>query len=114
MQMTVKNRDTVTGVVTVYSRVLDVSNMPQLTLLLIVHAVSGTSPLLAAQVQSSDDLQTWSDVGGALSRSTTGQSNGALEARDEVYGRYIRIQFASSGTSPLFNFSYYVNGFPSS
>jgi hypothetical protein len=113
MQIAVRNRDTVTGVVTVYSTIIDVSNMPLLTLLLIVHAVSGTGPNLAAQVQTSDDLESWSNVGSALSRGTAGQSKSAVTAETDVYGRYIRVEFASTGTSPLFNFSFYVNAFPS-
>jgi hypothetical protein len=113
MQVIFKNRETLTGVVTVYTTPVDVSNMPLLTATLIVYAISGTTPFLAVQLQTSEDLETWDDVGGSFNLGVAGADKRAFLADTAVYGRYIRAQLALTGTNPLVNFSLYMNMFPS-
>jgi hypothetical protein len=113
MQMVLKNRETVTGQVTVFSTVVDVSNMPLLTACLVVYAVSGTGPSVTIQVQTSDDLETWQNVGSSFNLTAAGMQKAAFTAQTDVYGRYIRCSIAVAGTSPLFNFSLWLNAFPS-
>src|SRR5688500_6189985 len=113
MQMVLRNRETVTGTVTVVSTVVDVSNMPLLTAIVVVYAVSGTGPTITIQLQTCDDLETWQNVGSTFKLRAAGMQKAAFTAQNDVYGRYIRCQIAVAGTNPLFNFSLWLNAFPS-
>jgi hypothetical protein len=114
MQIILKNRETLTGTVTVFSTVFDASSMPVFTATLIAYAMAGTAPTLTVQFQTSEDLETWLDVSGALSLSATGVNHLACRAETAVYGRYVRAEIETTGTNPLANYSLVVDLFPSS
>ena len=114
MQITLKDRETVTGAATFYTSPVDVSSMAQFTFNFTVHAASGTSQTFALQFQTSDNLEDWEDVGGATSQDSAGTSIGGNNAMSHYYGRYIRASLLTGGTSPMFNYSLWLNTFASS
>jgi hypothetical protein len=113
MTQPMKNRETITGAVTLYTNPLDVSNFPLLVLTLVVYAMSGTTPSLTIQIQTSDDLETWMSVGSSFNLAAAGMAKSSFTAQTDVYGRYVRAQVVLAGTSPLANYSLFLNAFPS-
>jgi hypothetical protein len=90
----------------------DVSDFRELVLRLIVHAISGTTPSLQVQLQTSDDEETWSNVGSALSLSSVGTTATALvcTASGQEFGRWIRASITLTGTNATTNLGVYLNG----
>jgi hypothetical protein len=111
MQYALKNRETVTGQVTVLSAVVDVASIPLLTASAVVYAVSGTGPSISFQIQTSDDLLTWATAGSSFNLAATGMQKAAFRSSTGVIGRYVRFQIAVAGTNPLFNYSLWLNTF---
>lgn len=114
MQIVVADRQQFYDVVTIESSPpIDVTGVAMVIIGLTVHAISGTSPQIAVQLRTSDDLDTWEDVGSDLSRTTAGWSGRAVVASSTPYGRYVRVEYAITGTSPLVNATVTVNTFAS-
>lgn len=114
MQITLKDRETITGVVTVETQPVDVSGMPQLSAEVVVHAVSGTTPDCQLQLQTSNNLEDWSNIGGTWSETAVGATQQGYGVTGDNYQRYVRFQIAVTGTSPMFNYSLYLNTYASS
>jgi len=114
MQITIKDRETITGVVTIFTQPVDVAGMPQLSAEAIVHAVSGTGPDCEFQMQTSNNLEDWSDIAGPFSQATAGATQAGYDVNAALYQRYVRFQIAVTGTSPMFNYSLFLNTFASS
>ena len=114
MQVTLKSRETITGVVTIESIAVDTNGMSLLTVMLTLYAISGTAPNLAIQLQTSNDLETWVNFGTPFNLGATGSSVSAAAAGGTAYQRYIRAQIALTGTTPLVSYSLWVNLFASS
>ena len=114
MQITLKDRETITGVVTIETPPVDVSGMPQLSAEVVVHAVSGTTPDCQLQMQTSNNMEDWSDVGGTWSETAVGATQQTYEVNGTAYQRYVRFQVAVTGTNPMFNYSLFLNTYQSS
>jgi hypothetical protein len=111
MLVTIKDRETLTGVVTIESDPFDVSGMSLVTLMLTVYAISGTTPQLMIVMQSSADLETWTTVGSSFNV-ITAESKLASILASQGCQRYVRAQIALSGTLPLVSYSLWANLFP--
>ena len=114
MQLVVKDRETITGVVTVESKPLDLSGMPAFSVEIVLHAASGTGLNTLVQPQTSNNLEDWSDIGGSISISSIGAAQLAYDVTSDHYQKYVRFQIAINGTNPMVNLSLFVNTFPSS
>jgi hypothetical protein len=114
MQITLKDRETVTGAATFYTPPVDVSSMALFTYNFTVHAASGTSQTFALTFETSDNLEDWQPIGSAMNQDTAGTNLGSLDAKSGFYGRYIRASLVTGGTSPMFNYSIWLNTFASS
>ena len=118
MQTFVKQHATETGDITFETPPIDVEGYPLLTHELIVHSIAGTSPQISAQLQTSSDLGTWSDVdsGIVLTRTTAGVARNAVSARETAtaYARYVRYEITISGTITSVEYSLVLNTFASS
>jgi hypothetical protein len=111
MQVTLKNRETLSGVVTIATVPFDTNGMSLITLMLTVYAISGTTPDIEIQLQTSNDLETWVDVGASFSRTTAGTTITGFDAATVFYQRYVRAQIALTGTGPLASYSLWANLF---
>ena len=115
MQIVVASRKQFYDVVTFESSPpIDVSGMPMVTVDITVHSISGSGAQLDCQLQTSDDLETWADVGTAASKTTTGFGSSAVVASSTPYARYVRVQYQVTGTTPLINATVAVNTYQSS
>ena len=114
MQITLKDRETVTGAATFYTSPVDVSSMPQFTYNFTVHAASGTAQTFALSFETSDNLEDWEPLGGGSNQDAAGTTIGVVEANSSFYGRYVRVSLVTGGTTPMFNYSIWLNTFASS
>jgi hypothetical protein len=114
MQITLKNRETISAAVTAKSVPIDVSDSACITAALTVYVISGTSPQIQIQFETSNDMQDWVTAGTAFAATTTGTQLGVMDAKTDKYQRYVRASIVVSGTTPLVNFSLWVNTFASS
>src|SRR5262245_7056705 len=112
MQITLKNRETINGVVTIKSVPVDTSNFPMMTSELVVYAISGTGPSLTIQYEPSNDLETWSNMGASFMLNAAGNSLVAFTAQAGFYQRYVRASIALAGTGPLASYSLWANLYP--
>lgn len=113
MQVTAKDHEQLSGVVTVKSDPVDMSDLPALTATMVVHSIDGTSPDLEIGLETSDNLEDWVSFGSSVSRSTAGVSLAAARASSTHYGRYVRASIALTGTDPVVVYSLILNTFPS-
>lgn len=115
MQYFVKQRVTETGDVTMNTPAIDVDGVPQLTFELIVYRITGTTEQIVGQLQSSNDMETWTDISGAdVTRAATGSDTDQANAKDRPYGRYVRFKITISGSITEIEYSLILNTFPSS
>jgi len=115
MQYFVKQRATETGDVTMNTPAIDVDGVPQLTFELIVYRITGTTEQIVGQLQSSNDMETWTDISGAdVTRAATGSDTDQANAKDRPYGRYVRFKITISGSITEIEYSLILNTFPSS
>ena len=111
MQHVICSREQFYDAVVFESLPVDVSGMAMLVLGVTVHAISGTTPQLSAQLQTSTDLETWADVGSPVDVTATGWSGGAVVASSTPYGRYVRVEYTVTGSGPLVNATVAINVF---
>ena len=113
MQYFVKQRATETGDVTFETPAIDVEGMPLLVFELVTYELNGGGSY-TAQLQTSNDLETWSDVTGS---SATGAAVGSAFADAHItsrpYGKYVRFQLAMSSVTSL-SYSLVLNTYHSS
>ena len=114
MQITLKDRETVTGAATFYTPPVDVSSVSLFTYNFTVHAASGTAQTFGLTFETSDNLEDWQPMGTAMNQDIAGTSIGGIDAKSLFCGRYIRASLVTGGTSPLFNYSLWLNTFGSS
>jgi len=116
MQYTLKNRETITGAVSIFTQPVDVSEVPMFTVTTVVHARSGTSPTFNISFETSDNLEDWSPMTSvpAISQDDPGMRVDSVRALSHPYGRYIRCEIVSAGTDPMYNYSLWINTFPNS
>lgn len=115
MQLVVKDRETLNGVVTVHSRALDVSEAPLLVATLTTHSMTGTTPELEIQLETSENLEDWASVGSSLNLTTADTTLSAFAAATIPYGRYVRAKIQLTGSDALLTvYSLWINTFPSS
>ena len=88
---------------------LDVSQMRELAVFLVVEAASGTTPSLTVTVQDSPDGNHWAD---AYSFPAVTSAPAVLRAGWQDFklsvGRFLRVSWQVSGSSPSFTFSAHV------
>ena len=114
MQITLKDRAALTGSVTVRSRHVDVSNIPLLSMALVIHSgTGGSGTRLDIDMETSDDLETWVGVGSSFGDNAPGRTTQAWRARTTPWGRYVRASIALSGPSPQATFSLWLYSYPS-
>ena len=116
MQITIKNRETLTGdSVTVLSQPIDVSGMPQCAINETIHSVGGTVTAFDINFQASGNLEDWVDIGPTLNGIAVGVELEELNVRDDKYGRYVRAQIILGGTgTALVNYSLWLDTYSSS
>ena len=115
MQIFVKQRATETGDITFDTPAIDVSGQSLLITELIVYSIAGTSPQFLAQLESSNDLLTWSNVTGVqLDLTAAGSDVEPAKASDRPYGRYVRFRVAITGTLTSVEYSLVLNTHASS
>ena len=114
MQYMMQNRVTHTQAADFQTPYIDVSDSPLLTLNAIVYSNGGTSPVASVTLQTSDDLETWVNVGSALAISAVGSELRAFAAHTLPYGRYVRLSIDITGTDPIVTYSVALNTFQSS
>ena len=105
MQITLKDRETITGVLTIYTAPVDLASMSMFTFNVTVHSAGGTSPTLTLAWETSDNLEDWLQLTGSTSQDAIGTSIDSHEAKTSKYGRYVRASIAVTGTSPIYNYS---------
>lgn len=85
---------------------LDVSQMSEIAVFLVVTAVSGTTPSLTGTVQDSPDGDNWAD---AFSFSAVTSAPAVLRCGWQDLklstGRFMRLKWTISGSSPNFTFA---------
>jgi len=110
MQISVKVRESIAGVFTDFpTSPIDVDGAAALVARLTLHGGGGTSPTVAAQAQTSDDLETWTNVGSSFSIATVnGTTPETFTAVSDQYGRWFRFLISLSGTQPSANYSLYL------
>ena len=114
MQIVVWDRETLTGAITVETPAIDVEGIPVVEVVVSVHGISGTSPQLTLQLQTSDDMETWADVGADIDMTATGYGADTYPVVDDLYARYVRIEAALTGTDPVVNATVSLNTYESS
>jgi hypothetical protein len=112
MQVVLKDRETLSGVLDIDTDPVDVSGMSLLTFLFVVYSISGTTPAATVQVQTSNDLETWKDVGSSFNLNAAGSQTAMFAALNENYQRYVRANVSLTGTAPLVSYSLWLNLFP--
>ncbi len=91
---------------------LDVSLLDELAVYLIVTAASGTSPSLTITIQDSPDGTNWVDVYSFPAATAASVLRAGWQDLKFCVGRYLRVRWQVSGTSPSFTFA--VNVVPAS
>jgi len=115
VQYFVKQRATETGDVTMNTPAIDVGDNPLLVFELIAYRIAGTSEQITAQLQSSNDMDTWADVIGAdATLAVAGSDFDSARAFERPYGRYVRFEIVISGTVTEIEYSLVLNTYPSS
>ena len=115
MQYFVKQRATETGDVTMNTPAIDVSGMALLVFELIVYRIAGTTEQITAQLQSSNDMDTWTNVTGAdATLAVAGSDFDSARVHDRPYGRYVRFEITISGTVTEIEYSLVLNTYQSS
>ena len=115
MQQFIKQREVLTAGYVCFSPPIDVGGMPLLVTELIVYSITGTSPVLATQLQSCGDLESWQDAPGAdTSLAAVGSDLDATRADTVPYGQYIRYKISLTGTTPMCEYSLILNTYQSS
>ena len=114
MQYTLKNRETMTGAVSVVTHPVDVSDVPFFSVNITVHARSGTSPTLSISFETSDNLEDWAALtAGPVAQNDPGTTLAGVRVSTDPYGRYVRCLIVSAGTTPMYNYSLWINTFAS-
>ena len=114
MQIFVKQRETISGAITFHTSAIDVSGAAMMVTGVNVYDTGGTSPVISVQQQTGDDLETWTNIGSAISVSSVDQDYQTIKADTTPYGRYTRYQIDLSGTDPVMNYSIVLNTHSSS
>lgn len=114
MQVTLKNRETLNGVITIKSNPVDVGDNSVISVMLLVYAISGAGATLAIQFEMSNDLENWVNLGSSFNLGTATSQTVAYTAAPNQFQRYFRASIALSGTTPLVSYSLWANLFPSS
>jgi hypothetical protein len=109
MQVTLKNRETLTGVVVIFTNPFDTGDYGVITAALVVYSITGTTPDLQIEFQTSNDPETWEDCGTAFAAVAAGTQLGGMTAATDKYQRYVRAKINLTGTSPLVSYSLWAN-----
>ena len=113
MQYVIQERVSYTDGVDYHTTYVDVSPSPLLVVNLIVYGISGPSAQVGLKLETSDDLETWAEVGVMVTSSATGSALGVAACSASPYGRYVRARVQLSGGIRT-TFSIVLNTFPSS
>ena len=100
MQIILLENENISGPVSVRTDIIDMENMPAFTALLNLLDIQGSSPQISVQFRTSDDLETWSNVGSAMTRSTAGQSApDFFDIANKPYSRWVQAVAGSVARS---------------
>ena len=115
MQHWIKQRATENGDIGFQTPAIDVSGQALLVTEIIVYNLAGSALDIAIQIQSSNDLQTWTNLAAAGSDNlaAVGATSLGTPATSGLYGRYIRYAVTISGTTSSIQYSIVLNTFPS-
>ena len=116
MPITIKDRETITGATSIYTPPIDLSSMSLFTFNMTAHSASGTGPQIEVTWETSDNLEDWLALSGitGVTLTAAGTGIGSGDAKEDQYGRYVRAVITVTGTSPMFNYSLWMNTFASS
>jgi len=117
MQIFVKQRATETGDIDHSTSAIDVGGSSLLVTELIVYVLAGGgSQTVGVAMQTSNDLETWSDVtGSALTVAITpGTDMHATLASGEPFSRYVRFNIVIAGSTTSVEYSLVLNTHASS
>lgn len=89
-----ENRRTATGPITFRTVTVDVQSIPELVFNVIVYEHTGSGHRVTIQLETSNDLVTWTAVTGAsaVAPSALKSAFGTASAPDRPYGRYVRFE----------------------
>jgi len=109
MQQFIKQRHTLEGEITFETPAVDLGDVAFFIGNLIVYTITGAAASLSIQAQTSDDLDTWTNVGSPFAGSTAGSTRAAVDAKSDLFGRYVRFELAFTGTTPTVSYSLVIN-----
>lgn len=114
MQIVIRDRENQTAVVAARTQSIEASGYPAFTISLVAHILTGTTPSLDIQFETSDNLEDWTNLGTAVTRTTAGMSTGhvRLSSGDTIL-RYVRAIVTTTGTNVVANYSLAINLFQS-
>jgi len=97
VQLFVKRRHTLEAAITFETPTIDVGEIAFFVVDLTIHSINGTLPSVDVQARASDDLETWDNVGNHISATAAGGLAGKVDAKQDLYGRYVRFEIQLSG-----------------
>ena len=110
MQIILLENANLAGPVSMRTEIVDMEGIAAFTVLLNVLDIKGTSPQVSVQVRTSDDLETWTDIGSAITANAAGQDPPtAFRVTTTPYSRYVQAVVTLSGTDPSIVVSLTVN-----
>lgn len=92
---------------------IDMSNVPFFIVGFITHAIAGTTPTLDVDIETSDDLETWADLGLTIQADAAEYLRQSVDLKTTPCGRYIRVKMSGAGANLTVEFSVYINTYPS-
>jgi hypothetical protein len=111
---TVSGITSVGGQTIVLPAVVDVSDLPLLNFTGARYLLGGTNPSIVAQLETSDDLDTWAQVGSGINLAPDPYTLVVVTAKNDPYGRYLRAKLIITGTDVMVSFSLWIETFRSS
>jgi len=110
VQLFVKRRHTLEAPITFETPTIDVGDIAFFVMDLTIHSINGTLPSVDVQARASDDLETWDNVGNHISATAAGGLAGKVDAKQDMYGRYVRFEIQlSGGVNPSVCYSLAIN-----
>lgn len=116
MQIFVKQHATETGDISFDTPAIDVDGMPLLVFELIVYRIAGGgSESITAQLQSSNDLQSWDNVASAdVTLNAAGQDRDIAHITTRPYGKYVNFTIGIATGVTEIEYSLVLNTYASS
>ena len=112
MQIVLRDRVNQSQAVIALTQPVDMSGYPAFTCSVVAHDVNGTSPALAVEWETSDNLEDWTMIGSTITLTAAGMDTGIIRVGggDQLL-RYVRAKITTTGTDVAINYSLSMNLF---